>query len=373
MAKGVIIHLDNDFKGVLDPSRNLFNQYELDLDYVMCETEHDFDQAITMYKPKIRALIFDLLTKEPSQDEMFDKDAPFLKKVRDGFVCFNIPIFVYSGYLELLGNEFDANGTVFKIDKSEGIQVIFDKLKTLYESGFIEVFCPGGILDNQISKDLHRVFSSQFINNKEIEAVINQIKGNHPFEQTNERIKKVFTRISVRTLLSELLAPEVNEKGEIMEEKVNTIEHYIRRINHNITVWTGDLFKKRGSTDFLFILTPRCNVIRNEQVLVCPFYWKEILKKTDKISKMLNGDPTVSGYDRYLPPSPIFEGGKLSLSKYSIIEKDELLRDYERVISLSNELTNEIIGKFGAHFFRTGITPWDENEVKEQIVANGKA
>ena len=35
--------------------------------------------------------------------------------------------------------------------------------------------------------------------------------------------------------------------------------------------------------------------------------------------------------------------------------------------TMSDELTNEILGKFGAYFFRTGITPWDPAEVKAQV------
>ncbi|MDL2257200.1 hypothetical protein LJC06_03235 [Bacteroidales bacterium OttesenSCG-928-I14] len=151
------------------------------------------------------------------------------------------------------------------------------------------------------------------------------------------------------------------------EETVNSVEHYIRRINV-IPIWTGDIFRKKGTNDFIFILTPRCNVTRSNQILVCPFHWKEIISKTDKISKMLQGDPMVSGYDRHIPPSPIFEGGKLALSKYYILERSDILDNYELVVSLSDELTNEIIGKFGAYFFRTGITPWDTREIQEQIV-----
>ena len=55
------------------------------------------------------------------------------------------------------------------------------------------------------------------------------------------------------------------------------------------------------------------------------------------------------------------------LSRYSMKSKEVLLDGYERIISLSDELTNEIIGKFGAYFFRTGITPWDQQEVIQHV------
>ncbi|MNU99402.1 hypothetical protein D3C71_895320 [compost metagenome] len=166
-----------------------------------------------------------------------------------------------------------------------------------------------------------------------------------------------------------MLLPDIDEKGTVIEETLNPVEHYIRRIG-DLPVWTGDIFKKKDSDDCVFVLTPRCNVLRSSTILVCPFMWKDIITKKDKISKMLQGDPTVSGYDRHIPPSPTFEGGKLSLSKYWIVEKETLISDYTRIITLSDELTNEILGKFGAHFFRTGITPWDPNEVIQ--ITNGE-
>lgn len=365
MNKGVVIHLDNDFKGVLEPSKNLFDQQGFDLNYITCTSNEEFKQLTYDHKHLIKALIFDLLSKDPTSEEL-QHDAEFLEQIRISFAEYNIPIFVYSGFLQALKNEFDNFGTVYKIEKENGIQPVFDKFRQLYESGFVEVFCPGGILNSQIQDDLHKAFTGQFKGNFEIERIINQIKGGSTYEESSPRIKKVFKRIAIRTLLSELLLPEVDENGNLTEETVNTVEHYNRRIG-KIKVWTGDIFKKNTSDEFLFILTPRCNVIRNESVLVCPFIWKDIISKNDKISKMLQGDPLISGYDRHIPPSPIFEGGKLALSKYFMVDKTQLLSDYTLYISLSDELTNEIVGKFGAHFFRTGITPWDHNEAVEQI------
>lgn len=372
-SKGIIVHLDNDLKGVLEPSKMLFDQSGIDIEYIICATKEDFNRTISENKNNIKGLIFDLLSKEPTSGEIEQADAVFLEDLKGGFAAFNIPIFVYSGYLAALGPIFDNCGTVFKVDKTDDFKVnVIDKISFFYSSGFIDVFCPGGLLEKQMHIDLHNAFTKQFLRNDEIERIINNIKGSQTIEDASTRVKKVFKRIAVRTLLFELLLPEVNGEGEVVEETVNTTEHYIRRVG-SIPVWTGDIFRKNKTEEFVFILTPRCNVIRNESILVCPFIWKEIITKRDKISKMLQGDPIVSGYDRHIPPSPIFEGGKLSLSKYFMIEKGDLVGNYQRIITLSDELTNEILGKFGSHFFRTGITPWDPNEALDEIaVGNGK-
>lgn len=365
--KGVIIHLDNDRQGILEPSKSLFDQCGLDLEYIICASKEEFQAALSSNKNYIKGLIFDLLSNEPEPKEINQNDAVFLEDLKDGFATFNIPIFIYSGYLEAIKDNFDNYATVFKIDKADNFkEKIIDKIALFYHSGFIDVFCPGGVLEKQIHIDLHKAFTKQFLHSDEIEKIITNIRGNHSFEDSSDRIKKVFKRIAIRTLLFELLLPEVDEEGKVIEETVSSSEHYIRRVG-SIPVWTGDIFMKKNSEEFVFVLTPRCNVIRNNHILVCPFAWKEIISKDTKIAKMLQGDPTVSGYDRYLPPSPIFEGGKLALSNYFMIEQKELVNNYQRTVTLSDELTNEILGKFGSHFFRTGITPWDSNEVKDEI------
>lgn len=46
----------------------------------------------------------------------------------------------------------------------------------------------------------------------------------------------------MRILLFEFLLLEFNEKGELIEEIVNFVEYYLRRIGL-ILVWIGDIFK----------------------------------------------------------------------------------------------------------------------------------
>lgn len=368
MSEGVIIHLD-DKQEQLDQYIGLYNQMDVGLEYISCTNIDDFLKRIEENTGRIKSLIFDLVGSKASKDELEGDSPEFLETIEQNFISINVPIFIYSGVIEKIRDRYNENGTVFKLSKDNSINEIYTKIKLLNDSGFIEVFSPGGLLEKQVYIDLHKAFTKQFLSNVEIENIINNLNQDADFKKSSARIKKVFQRIALRSLLSEMLLPDIDEKGAVIEETLNPVEHYIRRIG-DLPVWTGDIFKKKDSDDCVFVLTPRCNVLRSSTILVCPFMWKDIITKKDKISKMLQGDPTVSGYDRHIPPSPIFEGGKLSLSKYWIVEKETLINDYTRIITLSDELTNEILGKFGAHFFRTGITPWDPNEVIQ--ITNGE-
>ena len=376
MSKGIIIHLDDDSKNILEPSKAFFDQLGIDLELISCKSEKEFNSILNDREGEIRVLIFDLLSSDPDQELISEKDAKFLKNIKEGFANFNVPIFIYSGFTNAVEGLFSNYGNVYIIDKGKyGFDYITDKIKLFYESGFLDVFTSGGIID-KIKHDLHRTFTSQFISNEELESTINLIVNNSDGDHIN-RIKRVFTRISMRTLLSELHSPIMDEKGEkIIEEHLALTEHYIRRINNQIRVFTGDIFvSTKNINDAFLVLTPRCNVIRAEEYLVCPLVMNDFPKKTSgqdnvkKIELAAQGDPKYSGFDRHLPPSPIFKGGRLLISKYRIISIKEI-DNYERAISLSDELTNEILGKFGSYFFRTGIIPWDQAEMVSYISEN---
>lgn len=374
-SKGIIIHLDNDLEGILNPSKNLFSQTGLDLEYIVCDSKEAFAEAISIHKLNIKSLIFDLLSSEPNSGELHQHDAEFLESINTSFLNYNIPIFVYSGYLQALEGKFENHGTIFKIDKGTEIAFIFDKIKKLFESGFIDVFSPNGLLNEQLLKDLNLSFTKQFSNNTQIEAIIDSIIETKGVDSI-KRIQKVFQRIALRSLMSNLLAPEIDEgTGKMNFQFLNTVEHYVQRIS-SFDFWTGDIFlNKKDKTTCFLIVTPRCNVASKsfENLLVCEIelgkFPSDISNRAgkDKIGYALTDNPEYSGYDRYLPKCPFFQGGKVVLSKYHMINRDQLLHDFDRVISLSEDLTNEILGKFGAYFFRSGINPWDKDEAISNV------
>lgn len=374
MSKGIIIHLDNDLEGILKPSKNLFDQYGLNLDYITCESKEDFEKVIKENQSNIKALIFDLLSSEPDSAELNDSDAEFMENIDNSFSKFNIPIFVYSGFLQALNGKYENQGTLFKIDKAENeIKVIFDKIGKFFNSGFLDVFSPNGKLNELLYNDLHLSFTKQFTNNSQIEGIIDSINGVEGAEAI-ERVQRVFQRIALRSLMSNLLAPELDQETNLIKpDFLNPVEHYLQRISP-FKFWTGDIFQKKDQTECYIIITPRCDFASKnlESFLVCELIVGEFPNKVnadgkDKIGKALNDNPLFSGYSRFIPPCALFNGGKIELSKYKMINRDELSQNFERIISLSDELTNEILGKFGAYFFRSGINPFNKDETIAHI------
>jgi hypothetical protein len=309
-----------------------------------------------------KCLVFDLAKDKDEAKQT--RNFAILEDIAAKFNELRIPIFIHSTYAEDIQN-FNNCGTVWKIAKSgTSVATVVDTITKLDESGFIEAFTPSGLIEQSLMQELHKSFTEQF-RDGEIEKIINSIKISDP-DEFRIRAIQVFKRIAVRSLMSEVQAPLISEKGG-----VNPIEHYYRRIS-KVDLWTGDVLKSKGEDSYVLIITPRCNVLRDDSLLVCLIKVGDFpdsigTKNQEKVGHALTDKPEVSGYNRYLPPSPIFKGGKVLLSNYSMMSRQILSQDFEVIISLSDELTNELLGKFGAYFFRTGITPWNKNEAIAHI------
>ena len=369
MSKGVIIHLDNDHKGVLAPSKHLFDQYGkehgLEVDYIICQTRKEFEDNVKSNRSNLKALIFDLLSQEPSAKEIEKQDSVFLEELEEKFAQYNIPIFIYSGFLDALGGKFDNYGTVFKLDKGQSIVLIFDKFKFFHDSGFIDVFCPGGIIENEIKNELHGAFINQFDKITQIEEVIKSILSSESPASKSERVKTVFKRIAIKTLASDLLAPIADS-----EDAVNPIEHFYKR-QSKLEIWTGDIWKNKKNDINVVVLTPRCDFAtgKAENLLFCIIEKPSPIKLTGKqeeVEKNLRNhltDNLSAKSKRYIPSTVFFpQGGMVNLGYHTTIGKNEFLSTFDYIVTLSDDLTNEIIGKFAYYFLRTGITNINELE-----------
>ncbi len=358
MSEGIIIHLDNDDK-LLSRSRHLFEQSEINahFKYITCITQEEFQEKIKQNENNLKCLIFDLVGHNPGREELDEGNAKFLTYVEDSFAKYNIPIFIYSGYLELIEEQFRDYGTVFKVSKDEGVGVIFAKVKLLHDSGFLNLFCPGGSLETEIHKEIHESFVKQF-RDGEIEKIIQTIQRSNP-DNLNVRCTVIFKRIAIKALMSKLLSPVIED-----EATVNAIEHYYRRINA-VEFWTGDILEKNDRSQQLIILTPRCDCIRGSHFIACTIESDfPPDNKKDKIRRALTDNPNFSGTAfRYLPPAPVFSGGKVDFASHRTMTREELQSDYKVIISLSDDLTNEILAKFGSYFLRTGINTIDVDEL----------
>lgn len=298
------------------------------------------------------AVIFDLAQSD--KEEQTAKNFKITEKIQQNFDKWRIPIFIHSGFADKY-EHFKDCGTVWKKEKSgTSIEEVCDIIKMLSESGFNDVFGAGGDFESTILSDLHNSFIGQF-KNGEIEKIINAYSTKDAGE-TKTRLGSIFKRIATKSFVSELVTPDVI---------VNPLEVYYRRTS-KLDFWTGDLFSKNDGSELIMIMTPRCNVASKgvSNLLVCVVENDFPTTKKDLIKRALTDNPDYSGNAfRYLPPSPIFGGGRVNLANHKTLSKDEINNNYKRILTLSDDITNEILAKFSSYFLRTGINAINVEEV----------
>jgi hypothetical protein len=358
MSKGKIVFYDDD--------QTLVNQF----DELMSESGFEiikYSDFNTLRKEiaepnnliDTKALVFDLARSK--EEEGLSKNFEILKDINEKFDQYRIPIFIHSAFANEI-DDFKNCGTVWKIEKSgTSLANIVEIITKLDDSGFLEAFTPKGIIEKNLFEELHRSFTEQF-RKGEIVSIIDSIKKSNPTDYKKRTIN-VFRRIAIKALNSTLLLPLASN-----DDSVNPIEHFYRR-NSKVFAWTGDIWINNDNTDNILILTPRCDLASGKATLlmVCSIK-KSSLQLNGNKDKRLNDlhnhltDNLLGKATRYLPNTPLFVGGMVNLSTYKTIGKEDLLANYKYCVTLSDELTNEIIGKFAYYFLRTGITTMNTEE-----------
>ena len=287
-----------------------------------------------------------------------------------------IPIFIHSGNLQHYEGYKDE-GTVYRIEKSgDSASKICSTIKLMHKSQFLNIFCRNGLLEQKIMSEIHASFTKQY-KGDEIENIIKSIEAVNS-ENLSDRVIEVFQRMAIRSLFYNLTETKSSNDNSVEEIKLNSIEHYYRRNNEAIKFWTGDIFKSRAENHFCVILTPRCNLghLNFEELLCCKIMdfstqhfeaFDSQKKGVTAFRKSITDDvtnPLVGEIFRFLPPTPQFSGGLVDFRKLFTVTLNEFEESYENspFISLSEELTNDIVRKFTGYLQRGGISETEINE-----------
>jgi len=365
MTEGKVLYFDDD-TGIINNFRTAFSQLGIGLEFCGISDTEKFRGHLSdeEYMKKVRVLIFDLAK---SNQEEVSHSFEIKEDIIGNFNNYRMPIFIHSAFAEFF-TELDGKGTIFKVEKSgTAIETICEKIKMMDESGFLDIFCPQGILEAAYMKELHSSFTEQFRDN-EIEEIIKVIKETCVTADYKKRTREVFTRIAVRSL-EHNLSFAIKKENTIAEAQLNAVEHYYRRMS-SYNVWTGDIFKKKEAEDNLIVLSPRCNVIRDEYdlILVCKILPCEGTLTKENVERILRDNPQLTGFRyRILTKTPLFKGGKIDFLTHFTIERAVLLSDYERFVTLSDELANDVVRKFCAFFARSGVSETEIEEAKKYL------
>jgi len=363
-----MILIFDDEKSVRDNIIKEIKGQSIEIEIIESDAKKDLKEKLqdSELMSSVKALIFDLSTsKEEAESGKFE----VLEYIKKNYNDYSLPIFIHSAFSHKVEG-YEEVGTVFKVKKdAESILHIVSMIKEFHDSGFLNLFCPKGYLETEIHKAVHKAFNVQF-KGAEISQILASIKKANPAKY-KERTVSVFERIAIRSLYQNLISAKKQENTDTIEEvKINAVEHYYRRTSDFI-VWTGDIFIDDKESQII-ILTPRCDInngVCGENLLVCEIEKldKDIVKKiSTDINKYLTDNPQQSGIKyRFLVPAPSYIGGKIDLTKYFMVNREAFhghAPKYKYLISLSDELTNEIVRKFASYILRGGISASEISE-----------
>jgi hypothetical protein len=376
--RNIVLLLEDD-KKIIEPFVVYFNEKKLDAELIVSENLATYVQNFDEHRDNVKCLVMDLNNQDGNSDTSI---AETINQIRNHYENNRIPIFVHSGNLAHF-TELDEKGTVIKKEKNrKSIEEIIDSIELMLNCGFLNIFSINGTLDQKIMNEIHSAFINQFRHN-EIENIIKSIQnGNHEEGDISARTKEVFERIAIRSIYQNLINNNLEEKSVI----VNTIEHYYRRTNTaKHFFYTGDIFEDQDQKMY-FVATPRCNVSNKnyDQILLCEV--NEIsadqntsfqsLKVENKATGETRGgkqlrtsitDDVTNAFVgerfRFLPPSPQFKGGFVDYKKITTVTEEELAQ-YTLVISLVDDLTNDVVRKLTGYLLRGGISDTAYEEAK---------
>lgn len=382
--KGLVVLLEDEEpirKGFID----MFTDLDLDVELHCCKTPEEYSAFLEddSNRIRLRALIMDLSNTPEEENANDEKVSTFVAAtfIRDEYRKNRIPIFVHSSKLQYF-KELDDRGTVWKVEKNnDSISFVCEKIKLFSQTDFLNIFRFGGKLESKIMEEIHRAFTNQFEKN-EIEEIIGSITKSGG-ENIPDRIAEVFERIAIRSVYENWVSARETD-GQLVEKKFNVFEHYYRRTS-DYQIWTGDVFESVEDKHMVIILTPRCNVGHGnyDELLICKVVelegqkLEEILhpkKGEEKLRKNITDDVTITGErHRFLPRTPQFRGGVVDYKTLFTMKKDEFLIQYtSRLISLSDELTNDVVRKMTSYLSRGGISETEFSEAHNYIMSEGK-
>ncbi len=372
--KNIVLLLEDDEK-IIKPFIAYFEAKKLDAELIVSKNLNDYLLAFEKHSKQVKCMVMDLNNHESASETSINETIIQIKKHHNNH---RVPIFVHSGNLAHF-TDLNEKGTIIKKEKNrKSIEEIIDSIELMLNSGFLNIFSINGTLDEKIMSEIHSAFINQFKHN-EIEEIIKSIyKVNPNKPDFSNRINEVFERIAIRSIYQNFINSS-DEKNNV----VNSIEHYFRRTNTiKHFFYTGDVFEDKDGKMY-FVATPRCDISNKkfEKILLCEINQIEeqhgfSSKNAEKnIQSCITDNVTNSNIAeryRFLPPSPQFKGGFVDFRKITTLSEDEL-KEFILIISLVDDLTNDVIRKLASYLLRGGISDTAYNEalyyIQKEVVA----
>ncbi|NKX14549.1 hypothetical protein [Bacillus cereus] len=286
-----------------------------------------------------------------------------IKQIKDNL---RFPVTVMSGYPQDLDAEFQEGHPFIKVyNKDDNLQEIISEIVKIYKVGITNILGKKG----KIEEYINNIFWNHLSKNIEFWS-----------EHTEKAVdvEKILLRYTLSHLQEYL---DLSDTQEEFEQYFPVEMYVIPPIKKH--PFTGDIINKDNK--YWIILNPSCDmaqckaksvVIAEIESINMPYV--EGLKRAiqqgneqaqpskDILGKLLTNSGSLKYH--FLPSSFEFPGGFINFQKLVSVKYKDIVADYERVASISDRFSKEIIARFSHYYARQGQPDFDIDSLLDKIL-----
>lgn len=350
----IIIEDDKSLQEMYESSIEEFNieNKECEIEYSILANDDEIPQLL--YNHHIDAIIVDLDWGTGSQQNEGNK---LVKKIYDD--C-RVPIFIVSGNLQLLEENYDESPIFKKYQRDEVIvNDLLNEIADLYKTGYTNVL--GNF--SEIDKMLSKVFWEHMSN------VITVWKDQERDFQTQKMLRFAVTRIN------EMLTINTDDN----HDDYDALEFYIRPAIKEAP-FTGDIISydekkyivitaacdmEQGKSDFVVLCQIDFEILENLKNRIKDE--SKAKKAEDQLGKYINNAKA-----RYhlLPPCKLFDGGLVDFQIIRSVDKEDFTERASVIASINPAFNKDIQARFSHYYGRQGQPQLNKDNIINWIKAN---
>lgn len=323
-----------------------------EIKYFILTNDDEIPQLL--YNHHIDAIIVDLDWGTGSQQNEGNK---LVKKIYDD--C-RVPIFIVSGNIQLLEEDYDESPIFKKYQRDEvNVDNLLNEIADLYKTGYTNVLGNYSEIDKMLSKVFWDHMSS----------VINSWENQEQDFQVKRMLRFAVTRIN------EMLTVNIDDN----HDDYDALEFYIKPAIKE-TPFTGDIISYDEKK--YIVITAACDMEQDKSdfVVLCQidFNILEDLKNRIKDeSKAKKAEDQLINYiknakPRYhlLPPCKLFIGGLVDFQIVRSVSKEDFTERASVIASINPAFNKDIQARFSHYYGRQGQPQLSRDNIIDWIKAN---
>ncbi len=341
--KIIIIEDDKELQIMYEDSIEEFNSENENYILQAFHLTNDDEVPKLLYDNHIDAIIIDL---DWGTGNTQNEGSKLVKKI---YMDCRIPIFIVSGNLHLLVEEYEESPILKKYQRDDVDNIkLFKEIESLYKTGYTKA------LGNQ----------------SEFDKMISKVFWNHMFPVITSRNNKDFgkqrlLRFAV-TRINEMLT--INNNDE--HDDYDALEFYIRPAIKD-RPFTGDIISLEDKK--YIVITAACDMEqdKSEYVVICKIDFDEFdemkrkIKSDNNKAKQKMCNLINNNIPRYhlLPPCKLFAGGLVDFQQVKSVDKDSFYDKSTVIASINPVFHKDIQARFSHYYGRQGQPQLNKDEI----------